>query len=88
MPDAQPSQPPQPPTATRCPICGKPAAPPLPPTPPPSSATDNAATDHADPIVYPFCSTRCRRIDLGRWLGGDYVISRPVEQRNLEEGVD
>jgi hypothetical protein len=22
----------------------------------------------------PFCSPRCRTIDLGRWLGGDYAI--------------
>ncbi len=22
----------------------------------------------------PFCSTRCRQIDLGRWLGGTYRI--------------
>jgi len=36
----------------------------------------------------PFCSQRCKMVDLGRWLGGHYVISRPVEQRDLEEGVD
>lgn len=22
----------------------------------------------------PFCSDRCRQVDLGRWLKGDYVI--------------
>jgi endogenous inhibitor of DNA gyrase (YacG/DUF329 family) len=22
----------------------------------------------------PFCSARCQRIDLGRWLGGDYRV--------------
>ena len=22
----------------------------------------------------PFCSDRCRLLDLGKWLGGDYVI--------------
>jgi endogenous inhibitor of DNA gyrase (YacG/DUF329 family) len=22
----------------------------------------------------PFCSARCRQVDLGRWLSGDYVI--------------
>ena len=27
----------------------------------------------------PFCSERCKLIDLGRWLGGDYAIpGRPV----------
>ena len=23
----------------------------------------------------PFCSARCRDVDLGRWLGGGYVIA-------------
>ena len=26
----------------------------------------------------PFCSDRCRLADLGRWLKGDYVVSRPL----------
>ena len=37
---------------------------------------------------FPFCSKRCRMVDLGKWLGGDYRISRPVELRDLEEGMD
>lgn len=24
---------------------------------------------------FPFCSERCRAIDLGRWLGGEYRIA-------------
>ncbi len=32
----------------------------------------------------PFCSERCKMVDLGKWLGGNYVISRPVEQSDLE----
>ena len=24
---------------------------------------------------WPFCSPRCKLIDLGRWLGGDYRIA-------------
>lgn len=35
---------------------------------------------------FPFCSRQCKMIDLGRWLDGRYVISRPIEQRDLEEG--
>jgi endogenous inhibitor of DNA gyrase (YacG/DUF329 family) len=35
---------------------------------------------------YPFCSRRCRQIDLGRWLDGSYVISRPIERNDVEEG--
>jgi endogenous inhibitor of DNA gyrase (YacG/DUF329 family) len=27
---------------------------------------------------FPFCSERCRLIDLGKWASGQYVISTPV----------
>ena len=36
--------------------------------------------------LWPFCSPRCRSADLGRWLGGQYQISRPLEERDLDEG--
>ncbi len=26
---------------------------------------------------FPFCSERCRMVDLGQWLTGGYRISRP-----------
>lgn len=29
----------------------------------------------ADYPDYPFCSRRCRLIDLGRWLGEDYRVA-------------
>lgn len=28
--------------------------------------------------VRPFCSRRCRDVDLGRWFGGTYTASRPL----------
>ena len=28
---------------------------------------------------FPFCSSRCRTIDLGNWASEKYVISTPVE---------
>ena len=28
---------------------------------------------------FPFCSPRCRTIDLGKWASGAYVISSPVK---------
>lgn len=28
---------------------------------------------------FPFCSQRCRTIDLGKWASGEYVISSPVK---------
>lgn len=29
---------------------------------------------------YPFCSERCRTVDLGNWVSGRYVISRPLTE--------
>jgi endogenous inhibitor of DNA gyrase (YacG/DUF329 family) len=26
----------------------------------------------------PFCSERCKLIDLGKWASGEYVISTPI----------
>jgi len=34
---------------------------------------------------FPFCSKRCRTIDLGKWASGGYVISSPV--RDAEEPI-
>jgi endogenous inhibitor of DNA gyrase (YacG/DUF329 family) len=31
----------------------------------------------------PFCSERCKLIDLGRWAGGDFRV--PTEERPPEE---
>jgi endogenous inhibitor of DNA gyrase (YacG/DUF329 family) len=33
---------------------------------------------------FPFCSERCRLIDLGKWASGQYVISSPL--RDTSEG--
>ncbi|WP_158945206.1 DNA gyrase inhibitor YacG [Granulicella sp. S190] len=33
----------------------------------------------------PFCSDRCRRIDLGKWASGDYKISSPIQDPDLLE---
>jgi endogenous inhibitor of DNA gyrase (YacG/DUF329 family) len=27
---------------------------------------------------FPFCSDRCRLIDLGKWASGGYVVSSPI----------
>jgi uncharacterized protein len=34
---------------------------------------------------FPFCSDRCRLIDLGKWASGGYVISSPAA--DVEEAV-
>jgi endogenous inhibitor of DNA gyrase (YacG/DUF329 family) len=37
---------------------------------------------------FPFCSDRCRMIDLGKWSSGSYVISSPVKDAEefIQEG--
>ncbi len=35
---------------------------------------------------FPFCSERCRLIDLGKWASGAYVISSPVQDTG--EGME
>ncbi len=40
---------------------------------------------------FPFCSERCRLIDLGKWASGGYVISSPVddgEEAMREDSLD
>ncbi len=34
---------------------------------------------------FPFCSDRCRSIDLGKWASGDYKISSPIQDPDLLE---
>jgi endogenous inhibitor of DNA gyrase (YacG/DUF329 family) len=38
---------------------------------------------------FPFCSPRCRLIDLGRWLGEDYRITAPpTDETPAQESDD
>jgi uncharacterized protein len=58
----------------RCPICGK------------GFEIDQLA----DFPSFPFCSDRCKLIDLGRWIDGAYAIpvapdQEPEEPESLEE---
>jgi endogenous inhibitor of DNA gyrase (YacG/DUF329 family) len=34
---------------------------------------------------WPFCSKRCKLVDLGRWLGGGYRIDSPLREEHLED---
>jgi endogenous inhibitor of DNA gyrase (YacG/DUF329 family) len=36
----------------------------------------------------PFCSHRCKLIDLGKWLGGEHVISEPLRPEHVEKWSD
>ncbi|HKN32353.1 MAG TPA: DNA gyrase inhibitor YacG [Terriglobales bacterium] len=40
--------------------------------------TCKKAVKNTDP-EFPFCSERCRLIDLGKWASGAYVISSPLQ---------
>jgi len=35
--------------------------------------------DPSDPC-YPFCSDRCRLVDLGAWFNESYRVSRPLDE--------
>ena len=37
---------------------------------------------------FPFCSDRCRLIDLGKWASGDYKISSPILDPDLLEDLE
>jgi hypothetical protein len=52
-------------------------------------------TDSATDADFPFCSERCRLMDLGAWAAEKYVVSDPIfdeeelpelERRALREG--
>ena len=34
---------------------------------------------------FPFCSERCRLIDLGKWASGAYVVSTPVNDSEIDD---
>jgi len=38
----------------------------------------------SDPFL-PFCSERCKLIDLGNWSSGKYVISSPLKSSDEEQ---
>lgn len=41
-----------------------------------------------DSAEVPFCSERCRAIDLGKWASGEYRISSPILDPDLLEDVE
>jgi uncharacterized protein len=45
------------------------------------------AVKSTDP-EFPFCSERCRTIDLGKWASGQYVISSPLKDTADEFEVE
>jgi uncharacterized protein len=51
-----------------CPICSKAISPEI----------------IADTALFPFCSVRCRQVDLLRWSQGKYAIVEPLDPRQLD----
>jgi uncharacterized protein len=45
-----------------------------------------ADTDEARPFR-PFCSSRCRLADLGKWLNGGFKIESPASEEDLDQGL-
>jgi uncharacterized protein len=44
-------------------------------------------TDSETDADFPFCSERCRLVDLGNWASERYIVSEPVfEEDELEDG--
>ncbi|MHC5082882.1 MAG: DNA gyrase inhibitor YacG [Planctomycetota bacterium] len=48
-----------------CPYCGKVV---------PSLSSTTEGKKQINAAFFPFCSEKCRLVDLGAWLDGDYVI--------------
>ena len=37
---------------------------------------------------FPFCSSRCRLVDLGKWINGEYKISEPAGDVRRKDETD
>ena len=56
-----------------------------PPPSPPSRCPICSKPTITERESFPFCSKRCRQVDLSRWLGGQYFITRPIDASDLDE---
>ncbi|MFA5293083.1 MAG: DNA gyrase inhibitor YacG [Phycisphaerae bacterium] len=58
---------------SRCPICEKQVCKP------------SEAKNHTDNIgFFPFCSERCKLVDLSRWFQSEYIISSPIQEQEKD----
>ena len=44
----------------------------------------SAVAPRGENKAFPFCSDRCRLVDLGKWLGGEYRV--PTNEAPATEG--
>lgn len=68
-------------TSPRCPICRRELA-------PRSFPSEGQAASERAPSPHPFCSARCKLIDLGNWLDGSYRIPGPTAFSDDDEDGD
>jgi len=59
---------------SKCPTCGKVI---------PSATSTPEGGKRINARFFPFCSQRCRLVDLGAWLDGDYRL--PAHLPNFED---
>lgn len=49
---------------------------------------DGDVTPKNENEFFPFCSKRCKNEDLGKWLGGNYVVAgRPANPHEIAQKV-
>jgi len=46
-----------------------------------------AILPHVNVPTFPFCSDRCRLMDLNNWIDGKYTVSRPVDPTDQLENM-
>jgi len=62
---------PKKPRIPKCPICNKPLPYDL--------------RGHNPPSYFPFCSERCKLVDLHKWLSEEYTVSSPIQPPEDED---
>lgn len=59
----------------KCPMCEKVV---------PSTSSIDEGKCQINAVHFPFCSERCRLVDLGGWLDGEYRMSSGAQTADLE----
>lgn len=47
---------------------------------------DRPASPREKNAAFPFCSARCKQVDLGKWLNEEYRV--PVDEASDEDGAE
>ncbi len=51
-------------------------------------STCGRPADFFAPPMGPFCSDRCKMVDLGKWLGEEYKVSEPLRPDHFADYAD